>query len=323
MANMTGCQAINEALRLEMQRDPNLLVFGEDVEILGGGMGQCAGLHQQFGDRAFNTPISESGFMEAAVGLALAGVPSVSEVQFADFISLGFDAVVNQAAKLRYLNDGKVSVPLVFRAPQGTGFFFGAQHSQIVESWFSNVPGLKIVVPGSPADMKGMLISAIRDPDPVLFLEHKVCLFVPGEVPGGEYTVPLGKANIVKEGKDLTIISWQKGIHIAGTLIPKFAELGIDVELVDLRSIVPYDKELIAQSVSKTGRAMIVHEAPTRGGFGGELAAFIQETCFKDLKAPVKRIGSANIPIPFGGADAFVMPQSEDIINSAIEIMKV
>lgn len=323
MAKMNGAQAIADAQRIEMKRDPSLFLTGIDMRYLGGGLGQSAGLFQEFGgDRVFDMPISESGYTGAAVGLALSGVPTIVEIQFADFSSYAFDAIINQAAKLRYLNDGKVNIPLVIRTPQGGGLFFGSQHSQIVESWYSNVPGLKVVAPGQPADMKGLLISSIRDPDPVLFLEHKSCLFVPDEVPEGEYVVPIGKANIVKEGKDISIIVWQKGLHMVGPVIEEMMKSGIDPEIIDLRSLIPFDKDLIAQSVRKTGRAMIVHEAPLRGGYGGEIAAFIADACFADLRAPVKRLGSANIPIPFGGADRLLLPQAEDILKTAAALVK-
>lgn len=322
MVKMTGAQAAADAQRIEMERDPELFLMGIDIRHLGGAMGQNVGLYNEFGgDRVFDMPISESGYTGMAVGLALSGVPTIVEIQFADFATYAFDAIVNQAAKIRYLNDGQVNLPLVIRSTQGGGMYFGAQHSQVVESWFANVPGLKVLVPESPADMKGLLASAIRDPDPVLYLDHKTCVFMKGEVPEGEYLVPIGKGNILKEGKDVTIISWQKGLHMVGSAMEELAKAGIDVELIDLRTLVPFDKDLISASVGKTGRALIVHESPLRGGFGGEIAAFIADACYGSLKAPVKRLASANIPIPFGGVDAFLYPDAQDILRTVTEMV--
>lgn len=323
MAKMSGTQAIADAIRMEMKRDPKLILEGIDVRYMGGAFGQYAGLCAEFGpDRVIDTPISESGYTGMGVGLAVSGIPTIVEIEMGDFSSLAFDAIVNQAAKIRYLNDGKVNVPLVVIASHGARTQFGAQHSQSIEGWYENVPGLKIVAPTAAADLKGLLAAAIRDPDPVLFVPYKVSLFMQEEVPEGEYVLPIGKAKKLKEGKDLTLITWQGGLLTAYEAMEGLAKAGIDVELIDLRSLVPYDKQMIAESVAKTGRAMIVHEAPQRGGFGGEIAAYIADACFDKLKAPVKRIGGANIPFPFGGGENFIFPQADNIISTAEQMMK-
>lgn len=323
MAKMSGVQAIADAIRIEMRRDPKLILEGIDVRYMGGAFGQYAGLFAEFGpDRIIDTPISESGYTGMGVGLAVSGIPTIVEVEMADFLSLAFDAIVNQAAKMRYVNDGKVNVPLVIFAPQGARTMFGAQHSQSVESWFANVPGLKIVAPTSAADLKGLMAEAIRDPDPVVFVPYKVAMFMQEEVPDGEYVLPIGKAKKIKEGKDLTLITWQGGLLTAYGAMEGLEKAGIDVELIDLRSIVPYDKQMITESVAKTGRALIVHEAPERGGFGGEIVAYIADTCFDELKAPVKRVCGANIPFPFGGGENFIFPQADKIIETAVQMMK-
>lgn len=323
MSKMTGTQAIQEALRLEMERDPRLILEGIDVRYMGGAFGQYAGLFQKFGpDRVIDTPISESGYTGMGVGLALSGIPTVAEIEMGDFVSLAFDALVNQAAKLRYVNDGRINVPLVVVASHGAGTQFGAQHSQSIEGWFANVPGLKIAAPTTAADLKGLMAASVRDPDPVLFLPYKTALFTREEVPDGEYVLPLGKANKLKEGRDLTVIAWQGGLLTARAAMGDLAEAGIDAELIDLRTVVPYDREAIAESVSKTGRAMIVHEAPTRGGFGAEIAAYIADTCFDCLRAPVRRVCGANIPFPFGGGEKYIFPQAETIVSTAIQLMQ-
>lgn len=323
MAKISGAQAIAEAIAIEMRRNSKVILEGIDVTELGGAFGQYQGLYAEFGaDRVFDAPISEASYTGAGVGLAMSGFPTIVEIEQGDFTSVAFDAIVNQAAKMRYLNDGRVTVPLTVIAAHGARTLFGAQHSQSVESWYTNAAGLKIVVPTSAADMKGLMAASIRDPDPVLYLPYKAGMFMPDEVPEGEYVVPIGKGNVVKEGKDLTIIAWQGGLFCAQMALAELAKEGIDAELIDLRSIVPYDKDLIAQSVSKTGRAMIIHEAPLRGGFGGEIAAYIADACYDKLKAPVKRLGGANIPFSFGGIEEAFYPQIPDIVKTAVSMVK-
>lgn len=323
MREITYMQALQEAHLEEMKRDENIFLMGIELRHMGSGIGQTAGLYKVFGpDRIFDTPISESGYVGTAVGLALGGVRTIVEVQFADFLSYAFDSVVNQAAKMRYLSDGKLSVPLVIRAPQGMGFFFGAQHSQCVEGWFMNTPGLKIAIPSNAYDAKGLLKTAIRDDDPVLFLEHKACIFTKGQVPEEEYTIPFGQAKVVREGTDVTIVALQKMVWDSLEAAEELKKEGINVEVIDPRTLIPLDKETIFNSVKKTGKAVVVNEAPLRGSVSGEISAVITENCFEYLKTPVKRVGAANIPIPFGPNEAHVLPNKNDIIAAVKEVLK-
>lgn len=322
MRKILCSQAIAEAQLEEMKRDENVFLLGIDIRNLGSALGQTSGIHQQLGDeRVFDTPISESGYVGAAVGMALGGMRPIVEVQFADFLSYAFDAIVNQAAKIRYLTDGKLNIPMVVRAPQGMGFFFGAQHSQCVESWFMNTPGLKIVVPSNAYDAKGLLKTAIRDDDPVLFLEHKACLFTKGDVPEEEYTIPFGEAKIVRTGSDVTIVAVQKMVLDSLAAAEELQKEGISAEVIDPRTLIPLDKKTIFASVKKTGRVVIAHESPTRGGIGGEISALISENCFASLKAPIKRVGAANSPLPFGSQETFLLPNKDDIISAVKAIL--
>lgn len=323
MREIYYAQAILEAQVEEMERDKNVFILGLDVGKFGGAFGQCAGMVEKFGsERVFDTPISESGYLTAAVGAALAGKRPIAEIQFADFITYAFDGVVNQAAKHRYMSGGTLNVPMVIRAPGGAGFSMAAQHSQCIESWFLNVPGLKIVIPSTPYDLKGLLKTAIRDDDPVLFIENKALYGTKGEIPDEEYTIPLGKAKIVKDGSDVTVIAMQTMINPAIEAAKELEKEGISVEIIDPRCLVPFDKETVYKSVEKTGRVVIAHEAPKRGGVGGEISSLISEDCFESLKAPIMRVGSANCPIPFGKAEFFVLPCKDDIVKNIKAITK-
>jgi len=323
MREITYMQALQEAHLEEMKRDDNVFLMGIELRHMGSGVGQTAGLFPVFGpDRIFDTPISESGYVGTAVGLAMGGVRTIVEVQFADFLAYAFDSIVNQAAKIRYLTDGKACVPLVVRAPQGMGFFFGAQHSQIVDGWFMNTPGLKIAIPSSPYDAKGLLKTAIRDDDPVLFLEHKACIFTKGPVPEEEYTIPFGQANIVRPGKDVTVVAMQKMVWDSIEAAAELQKDGISVEVIDPRTLIPFDKDTVFSSVKKTGKAVIVNEGPKRGGVTGEISGMLAEECFPYLKAPIKRVGAANFPIPFGINETSVLPNKNDIIAAIREVLK-
>jgi pyruvate dehydrogenase E1 component beta subunit len=322
MRKITYMQALQEAHMEEMKRDENVYLMGIELRNMGSGIGQTAGVFQAFGpDRIFDTPISESGYVGTAVGLALGGVRTIVEVQFADFLSYAFDSIVNQAAKIRYLSDGKECVPLVIRAPQGMGFFFGAQHSQCVDAWFMNTPGLKIAIPSNAYDAKGLLKTAIRDDDPVLFLEHKACIFMQGDVPEEEYTIPFGEAKIVRQGTDVTIVAMQKMVWDSLEAAEELQKEGISVEIIDPRTLIPLDKKAIFTSVKKTGKAVIANEAPVRGSVSGEISAIIAENCFEYLKAPIKRVGAKNIPIPFGANEVHVLPNKNDIIAAVKSIV--
>jgi acetoin:2,6-dichlorophenolindophenol oxidoreductase subunit beta len=320
--SITYMQALQEAHMEEMKRDENIFLMGIELRHMGSGIGQTAGAFQAFGpDRVFDTPISESGYVGTAVGLALGGIRTIVEVQFADFLGYAFDSIVNQAAKIRYLSDGKDCVPLVIRAPQGMGFYFGAQHSQCVESWFMNTPGIKIAIPSNSYDAKGLLKTAIRDDDPVLFLEHKACIFTSSEVPEEEYTIPFGEAKIVRPGTDVTIVAMQKMVWDSLEAAEELQKEGISVEVIDPRTLIPFDKETVFNSVKKTGKLIVVNEAPKRGSVSGEISALVSESCFEFLKAPIIRVGAANVPIPFGMNDVHVFPNKNDIIAAVKEIM--
>ena len=323
MRNIMYGQAICEAQGEEMERDHDVLLLGLDVEKMGGAFGQTTGLYDKFGpERVVNMPISESGYTGAGVGLAMMGKRPIVELQFADFGAYAFDSIANQAAKTRYMSGGQWTVAMVIRACQGAGFGAGAQHSQCIESWFQNVPGLKIVVPSTAADAKGLLKTAIRDNDPVLYLEHKALLGIKGDVPEGDFMVPFGQATIAREGKDITIVAYQLMFYRSLEAAQVLDKEGISVEIIDPRTLVPLDRDTIAKSVRKTGRGLVVHEHPTRGGFGGEISALINEDCFGMLKAPVRRLGAVNAPLPFGMAEVHNLPSVEAIVKAVKEIVK-
>ena len=323
MREITFSQAIMEAQMEEMERDQNVFIIGEDVGKMGSAFGQCAGLYDRFGpDRIFNMPIAESGYTNFGVGAAMAGKRPIVEMQFADFIVLAFDAVGNQGPKQRYMSGGELSVPITVRAPQGAGFGAAAQHSQCIEAWFMNFPGLKIVMPSNPHDAKGLLKTAIRDDDPVLFLEHKQLLGMKGNVSEDDYLIPFGQASVVREGNDITIIALQSMVSQALEAAEELAKEGISVEIIDPRSLIPLDKQTIGESVKKTGHVLIVHEAPKRGGFGGEISSVISEEFFPSLKTSIKRLGAANVPLPFGMPEQYCLPNKNSIIMSAKEMLK-
>ncbi|KPJ86640.1 MAG: hypothetical protein AMS17_11545 [Spirochaetes bacterium DG_61] len=318
MRQMSYSEALNEALREEMQRDENVYLLGEDLGDYGGLFRVTKDLQKEFGKmRVVDTPISESGIIGFGVGSAITGLRPVAEILYIDFITLAMDQVVNQAAKYRYMTGNQVHVPLVIRTQGGTGRRNAAQHSQSLESWFVHVPGLKVVMPSNPEDAKGLLKTAIRDDDPVLFIEHKNLYFKRGPVPEGEYMIPIGKATVFKEGKDVTIIatSWmmEKTIQAADQLEKE----GISVEIIDPRTLQPLDIETIDSSVDKTGCVVIVHEACTTGGFGAEVASRIMETHFASLKAPIERVGGAFVPIPYSAPlENASIPQIENIMSA-------
>jgi 2-oxoisovalerate dehydrogenase E1 component beta subunit len=301
MPTMNVIQAVNDALRTEMRRDRSVVVLGEDVGRFGGVFRATQGLQQEFGpERVVDTPLEEGGIVGTALGMALYGLRPVPEIQFADFIFPAFDQIVSEVAKYRYRSGGQYACPLVIRAPYGGGIRGGHYHSQSPEAHFIHTAGLKVVVPATPHDAKGLLISAIRDPDPVLFFEPKrVYRAAKGEVPEGEYTVPLGKARVTREGTQVTVLAWGAMWHEADRAVREAEEKGVDCELLDLRSLQPLDVDAVVASVQKTGRAVVVHEAPRTCGFGAELAALIQERCFLHLEAPVARVTGFDTPFPY------------------------
>ena len=318
MREITYREAIREALREEMRRDDRVFILGEDVAVPGGIFKVTQGLLAEFGpERIFDTPLSESAIVGAAVGASLMGMRPVAEVMFADFTTIAMDAIVNHAAKIHYMSGGEVSAPLVVRMAYGAGPKWGSHHTQSVESWLANVPGLTIVMPSTPYDAKGLLKAAIRTPNPVVFLEHKLLYNKKGEVPEGEYIVPIGKADIKRPGDGVTIVASGMMVDRALGAARTLAQEGVSAEVIDLRSVQPLDEETILASVEKTGRIVIVHEAPVRGGFGGEIAAVVASKALGFLDAPIQRVGGPWTPVPFGPilVDAYV-PKEADIIQA-------
>lgn len=322
---ITYLEAIREALRQEMQRDERVILLGEDIGVYGGAFGVTLGMLQEFGeDRVIDTPISELTIAGAAIGGALVGLRPVGEIMFMDFITLASEQLVNQAAKIHFMFGGEASVPLVIRTPAGSGTGAAAQHSQSLENWFVHTPGIKVVAPTTPYDVKGLLIAAIRDPNPVLFIEHKLLYKTKGHVPEELYEIPLGVAEIKRPGKDLTIIATTIMVRRALEAAEIFAQEGIDVEVVDPRTLDPLDKDTLIKSVIKTGKLLIVHEACKTGGYGGELAGVIAESeAFDYLEAPIVRLAGRDMPIPYNRAlEAHTVPQVEDILVAARNLVK-
>lgn len=316
-------EALREGLCQEMRHDPEVFLMGEDVGVYGGAFGMSKGMLEEFGpERVRDTPISEAVIAGAATGAALMGMRPVMEIMFMDFFTISMNQLVNQAAKIRFMFGGKASIPLVARAPAGSGTGAAAQHSQSLEAWFINVPGIKVVAPSTAYDAKGLLVSSIRDNNPVLFMEHKLLYRAKGPVPEDEYTIPLGQADVKREGSDLTILAYSIMVPRALEAAEELAKEGIEVEVVDPRTLKPLDKDTIVRSVSKTGRVLITHEAPQTGGFGGELAAVLAESqAFDYLDAPIRRLGGRDVPIPYNRTlERSVVPQVEDLVVAAREL---
>lgn len=295
-------QALNDALKLEMRRDSRVVILGEDVGKLGGVFRVSVDLLKEFGpDRVMDTPLAESGIIGAAIGMALYGLRPVPEIQFIDFIFPAYDQIVNELAKYRYRSGGQYSCPMVIRTPYGGGIKGGHYHSQSPETLFIHTPGLKVVIPSNPYDAKGLLLSAIRDEDPVIFMEPKrIYRAAKGEVPDGDYTVPIGKAAVVKEGNDATLLAYGAMLHTVNEAVEAIQkEDGTNCEVIDLRTLMPLDTETIMESVKKTGRAVVVHEAPKTCGFGAELIALINEKAFLHLQAPPVRVTGFDTPFPY------------------------
>ncbi len=323
MATMTFAQALNNAHKLEMQRDPNIYVAGEDVGVYGGIFGVTGGLLDQFGDkRVRDTPITESAIIGTAVGAAAAGLRPVIELMFVDFIGVALDQLYNQAAKMKYMFGGKAKLPITLRTTCGAGMGAAAQHSQCLEAWFMHIPGLKVVMPSTPYDAKGLLISAIRDDNPVVFLEHKMLYGTQGEVPEESYAIPLGKADIKREGKDITVVATSMMVGRALSAAEKLAGNGISLEVVDPRTLSPLDEQTILNSVKKTHRLLIVHEEVKFAGSGAEIAAMVAEKAFDYLDAPIVRIGAPFTPVPFSPPlEQEFIPSEEKILQAAKKMM--
>ncbi len=323
MQTMTFAEALNHAHKLEMQRDPNIYVAGEDVGTYGGIFGVTGGLLDEFGDsRVRDTPITESAIIGSAVGAAAGGLRPVIELMFVDFIGVALDQLYNQAAKMKYMFGGKAKLPIVLRATCGGGIGAAAQHSQCLEAWFMHIPGLKVVMPSTPYDAKGLLISAIRDDNPVVFLEHKMLYGVEQEVPEEAYAIPLGEADIKREGEDITVVASAQMVGRSLSAAEKLADDNISLEVVDPRSLSPLDEETILNSVKKTHRLLIVHEEVKFAGSGAEIAAVAAEKAFDYLDAPILRVAAPFTPVPFSPVlEAEFIPGEEKIIEAAKTMM--
>lgn len=325
MRELTYVEAIREALTQVMAADERVFLIGEDIGVYGGAFGATAGLIEKFGaKRVIDTPISEANIAGACIGAALTGMRPVGEIQFMDFVTLSMEQLVLQAAKIRFMFGGKAQVPMVLRMPGGSGTGAAAQHSESLENWFVNVPGLKVVMPGSPYDAKGLLLASIQDDNPVIFIEHKLLYKTKGPVPEEMYTVPLSSTQVVREGRDLSIIATSVMVNRALEAANRLSEQGIQAEVIDPRTLKPLDAEPIIASVVKTGRALVVHEAPKIGGFGGEIVSTIVESrAFDYLEAPVRRLGGLDIPIPYNrNLEYHTVPQPETIAAEAIKLVR-
>ena len=323
MTQITMREAISQALWEEMERDPKVFILGEEVGVWGGTYAVTKGFYDHFGpDRVRDTPIAESAIVGAAIGAALTGLRPVAELMTINFAFVAMDHIVNEAAKLHYMFGGQMKLPLVIRTVGGGGRQLGATHSQVPDAIFAHFPGLKVVAPGTPADAKGMLKEAIRSDDPILFIEEATLYQVRGEVPEGDYTIPIGKSTIARPGGDVTIVTYSKEVDNSFKAAQKLAEEGIEVEIVDLRSLRPLDMDPVIESFKKTNRAVIVEEGWMSYGVGSEVAARIYETAFDYVDAPVKRVAQKEVPLPYNRTlEAMALPQVEDIINAVREVL--
>ncbi|ANU09584.1 acetoin dehydrogenase subunit beta [Planococcus antarcticus DSM 14505] len=324
MRELTYLEAVREAMSQEMRANEDVFVLGEDIGVYGGAFGVTRGMIEEFGpERIRNTPISEAAISGTAVGAALTGMRPIVELQFSDFMTIAMDNMVNQAAKIRYMYGGKGKVPMVLRTPAGSGTGAAAQHSQSLEAWMAHIPGLKVVQPSTAYDAKGLLKAAIDDDNPVIFYEHKLCYPKKSDVPEEAYSIPLGKADIKKQGSDVTIVATAIMVHKSLEAAEELQKEGIEVEVIDPRTLVPLDIETIVQSVKKTGRLVVVHEAVKRGGFGGEIASLIAESeAFDYLDAPIKRLGGKAVPIPYNPElEKAAVPVVADIVTAVKETL--
>ena len=314
--------ALREAMREEMERDDTIFIIGEDLVAHGGIFGQFEGLPERFPGRVIDSPISETCIVGSGVGAALTGMRPIVDMHFADFVTTGMDEIANQMAKIRYMFGGQAKIPMVLWAPDGGGLSAAAQHSQSLENWFVHIPGLKVVAPSEPSDVKGLIKAAIRDDDPVIFFQHKRLFAQTGHVPEDEYIIPIGSAAVKRPGKDITILTYSRMTYLCLEAAEQLAKEEIDVEIVDLRTLKPLDFALIAESVKKTYNVLIVHEACLTGGFGAEIAARIGEELFDYLDAPVMRVGAKDVPIPFSPVmEDFVLPKVSDVVEGVKKVL--
>ncbi len=324
MAVMLYREALNQAIREEMRRDERVFIQGEDIAEFGGSQKVTAGLLAEFGrERVRNTPISEAAIIGSALGAALMGMRPIAELMYIDFSAIAMDQIVNQTAKVKYMFGGKAKVPLVIRTQGGAGRSSAAQHAQSLEAWFVHIPGLKVVMPSTPYDAKGLLKSAIRDDNPVIFIEHKLLYAMKGEVPEEEYVIPLGKADVKREGTDVTLVAYSRMVHVALAAAERLAQDGINAEVVDLRSLAPLDEQAVLDSVKKTNRLVVVQEAYPRCGMAAEIAALVADKGFSSLDGPIKRVTARDAPMPFSPKlEKFVVPDEERVIAAVRELIK-
>ena len=320
---LTIKQAINETLFEEMRRDPTIVILGCDVGISGNPFGVTKGLYEEFGaDRVLDTPISEAAIIGTSLGAAATGLRPIAEILFSDWITIGMDQLVNQVAKIRYMFGGTISVPLVIRAPVGAGGGQAAQHSQSFESWFSHVPGLQVVMPITPYDVKGLLKSSIRSDDPILFFEHKRGYEIRGEVPVEDYTIPFGKAVVAREGADVTIVAVSIMRHKAMAAAAELSQLGVECEVIDPRTIYPFDYDTVLASLAKTHRLVVVHESNRRSGIGGEIVSQVVEKAFDQLHARPAIVAGLDVPMPYNRRlEALVIPSEERVKRAVLDVM--
>jgi len=320
---MTIKQALNEALREEMQRDETVIIMGCDVAIRGNPFGVTKGLYEEFGpDRVRDTPISEAAIIGTCLGAAATGLRPIGEILFSDWITIGMDQLVNQIAKIRYMFGGKIEVPLVIRAPVGAGGGQAAQHSQSFESWFSHVPGLQVVMPITPYDVKGLLKTAIRSNDPVLFFEHKRGYEIQGEVPEEDYTIPFGEAVVRREGSDVTIVAVSIMVHRALAVAEQLSGMGIECEVIDPRTVYPFDYDTVVGSLAKTHRLVVTHESTRRSGIGAEIVSQVTERAFDELDERPVIVAGRNVPMPYNRTlESMVIPNEERLRDAILELM--
>jgi pyruvate dehydrogenase E1 component beta subunit len=314
---MTSSGALAEALHEEMSRDESIFIIGEDLVSHAGIFGQFVGIPENFPGRIIDTPISETCIVGSGLGAALTGMRPIVDLHFSDFVTCAMDEIANQAAKIRYMFGGQVKLPMVIWCPDGAGLRAAAQHSQSLEAWFVHTPGLKIVVPSEPADVKGLIKASIREDNPVMFFQHKKLFAKEGHVPEEDYVVPLGQAAVKRDGKDVSLLTYGSGYYLSAEAADELKKLDIDAEIVDLRTLKPVDIDTVGTSIKKTHRAVIVHEACLTGGFGAELTALIQYELFDYLDAPVTRVGAKDVPIPFSPPlEDFVLPGVSDVVDA-------
>jgi len=325
MRELSYMEALREAIQQAMEKDERVFLIGEDIGIYGGAFGVSAGLLEKFGpERIIDTPISEAGIAGACVGASVTGMRPIGEIQFSDFVVLAMEQLVMQGAKMRFMFGGKAELPFVIRLAGGSGTGAAAQHSQSLENWFVHVPGLKVVMPSSPYDAKGLLLSAIEENNPVMFFEHKLLYKTKGDVPEEMYTIPLGKSKVVREGKDLSVIATSIMVSRSMEAAEILSKESIELEVIDPRTLKPLDEGPITASVKKTGKALIVHEAVKTGGYGGEISAVIMESdAFGYLDAPIRRLAGLDMPIPYNRTlEHHAVPQVENIVEEARKLVK-